>query len=133
VTMPGWLRVALAVVAGIVVWFAVATAGNVALRLLVDGYTDMEPAMTFTLGMMFGRLLVGAISSVAAGAAAAWIARRVRPTALALGVVLVVLFIPGHVRLWDTFPGWYHAVFLLSLVPLVWVGARLAARRPLPG
>ena len=132
-TMPGWLRVALAVVAGIVVWFAVATAGNVALRLLVDGYTDMEPAMTFTLGMMFGRLLVGAISSVAAGAAAAWIARRVRPTALALGVVLVVLFIPGHVRLWDTFPGWYHAAFLLSLVPLVWVGARLAARRPLPG
>jgi len=131
--MPGWLRVALAVVAGIVVWFAVATAGNVALRLLVDGYTDMEPAMTFTLGMMFGRLLVGAISSVAAGAAAAWIARRVRPTALALGVVLVVLFIPGHVRLWDTFPGWYHAAFLLSLVPLVWVGARLAARRPLPG
>ena len=131
--MPGWLRVALAVVAGIVVWFAVATAGNVALRLLVDGYTDMEPAMTFTLGMMFGRLLVGAISSVAAGAAGAWIARRVRPTALALGVVLVVLFIPGHVRLWDTFPGWYHAAFLLSLVPLVWVGARLAARRPLPG
>ena len=131
--MPGWLRVALAVVAGIVVWFAVATAGNVALRLLVDGYTDMEPAMTFTLGMMFGRLLVGAISSVAAGAAGAWIARRVRPTALALGVVLVVLFIPGHVRLWDTFPGWYHAAFLLSLVPLVWVGARLVARRPLLG
>ena len=132
-TMPGWLRVALAVVAGIVVWFAVATAGNVALRLLVDGYTDMEPAMTFTLGMMFGRLLVGAISSVAAGAAGAWIARRVRPTALALGVVLVVLFIPGHVRLWDTFPGWYHAAFLLSLVPLVWVGARLVARPPLLG
>jgi len=133
VTMPGWLRIALAVIAGIVVWFAVATAANVALRVLVDGYADAEPALTFTLGMMIGRLVVGAIASVAAGASGAWVARRIHPTALALGVALVVLFVPGHVRLWDTFPGWYHAVFLLSLVPLVWVGARLVARPPLLG
>lgn len=72
--MRGWLRVTLAVVAGIVDWFAVATAANDALR--------------------------------------------------ALGVVLLVLFIPVHVRLWDTFRAWYHAVFLLSLVPLAWIGAR---------
>ncbi|MFI4925427.1 MAG: hypothetical protein ACHQJ7_09840 [Vicinamibacteria bacterium] len=130
-TMPGWLRVTLAVVAGIVVWFAVATAANVALRMIVEGYADAEPAMRFTLGMMIARLVAGAIASVAAGAAGAWVARRVHPTALALGVVLVVLFIPVHVRLWDTFPAWYHAVFLLSLVPLAWIGARLGARRPL--
>jgi hypothetical protein len=131
--MPGWLRVTLAVVAGVVVWFCVATAANVALRVLIDGYADAEPTMRFTLGMMIGRLVVGAFASIAAGATGAWVARRVRKTALALGVVLVVLFIPVHVRLWDAFPAWYHAVFLLSLVPLVWVGARLVARRPLPG
>ena len=131
--MPGWLRIALAVVAGIVVWFALATAANVALRLLVDGYAAAEPAMRFTLGMLIARLVVGAIATVAAGAAAAWIAGRVQPTALALGVALVMLFVAGHIRLWDAFPVWYHAVFLLSLVPLAWVGARLGARRPMQG
>ena len=131
--MPGWLRVTLAVVAGIVVWFCVATAANFLLRVLVDGYADAEQAMRFTLGMMIGRLVVGAIASIAAGAAAAWVARRVRTAALALGVVLVVLFVPVHVRLWETFPAWYHAVFLLSLAPLAWLGARLEARRPAQG
>ena len=128
--MPGWLRIALAVVAGIFVWFALATAANVALRLLVDGYAAAEPGMQFTLGMLVARLVVGALSTVAAGAAATWVARRVHPTALALGVVLVAMFVAGHVRLWDAFPAWYHAAFLLSLVPLAWVGAQLAAWRP---
>jgi hypothetical protein len=127
--MPGWLRLALAVVGGIVVWFAVATACNVALRRLVDGYVDAELALRFTSGMMVARLAIGAIATVAAGAAAAWIARRVRPTALLLGIVLVAMFVPGHVRLWEAFPLLYHAVFLLSLVPLAWLGARLVARR----
>jgi hypothetical protein len=127
--VPGWLRLALAVVGGVVVWFAVATACNSALRTLVDGYVDAELALRFTPGMMVARLLIGAIATIASGAAAAWIARRVRPTALLLGLVLVAMFVPGHVRLWEAFPPLYHAAFLLSLVPLAWLGARLVARR----
>jgi hypothetical protein len=38
------------------------------------------------------------------------------------GVVLLLFFIPDHVNLWDKFPLWYHLWFLLSLVPLTYVG-----------
>ena len=47
--------------------------------------------------------------------------------ALFAGIVLVVLFIPIHTKLWDKFPIWYHAFFLLSLVPLSTLGGRLIA------
>ena len=41
--------------------------------------------------------------------------------------LLVVLFIPVHVWLWDEFPLWYHATFLVSLLPLTAAG-RVAVR-----
>jgi hypothetical protein len=38
------------------------------------------------------------------------------------GVLLLIGFIPVHVMLWDKFPVWYHLAFLLSLVPLTYLG-----------
>jgi uncharacterized protein (DUF983 family) len=32
------------------------------------------------------------------------------------------VFIPQHIALWHTFPIWYHLTFLLSLVPLTYLG-----------
>jgi hypothetical protein len=37
-------------------------------------------------------------------------------------------FIPEHVMLWEKFPVWYHLAFLLSLVPLTYVGGRFGSR-----
>jgi hypothetical protein len=49
------------------------------------------------------------------------------------GILMLVLFIPQHMMLWEKFPVWYHLTFLLSLVPLTWVGAHFAGwRRPIP-
>jgi hypothetical protein len=45
-----------------------------------------------------------------------------------LGVALVAVFIPVHVGLWEKFPLWYHATFLVSLLPLTLLGASLFAR-----
>ena len=45
-----------------------------------------------------------------------------------VGLVLLALFVPVHVQLWDRFPVWYHLTFLVSLAPLVVIGA--AALRP---
>jgi len=44
------------------------------------------------------------------------------------GALLLLLFIPQHVMLWDKFPVWYHMTFLLSLVPLTYAGGRVASR-----
>ena len=38
---------------------------------------------------------------------------------------LVLFFVPVRYSLWAQFPLWYHAAFLLSLSPLVWLGAKV--------
>ena len=39
----------------------------------------------------------------------------------------MALFIPAHIQLWHKFPIWYHLTFLLTLAPLVALGAWLVA------
>jgi hypothetical protein len=127
--MPNWLRVALAVAAAFVVWFAVATAGNVAIRWLLPGYAEVEQGMNFSLGMLSARLVLGAIASFAAGAACVAIGRSARPAVYLFALLLLALFVPVHVGLWTKFPVWYHLVFLGSLIPLVVLGAKLLRAR----
>lgn len=121
-----------AIVAGLVVWFLIATIGNLALRIAWVSYAEVEKAMTFTLSMMLARLLLGALSSLCAGLTVAWIAKRNGRIAKALAGILVVLFIPVHFALWDRFPLWYHLVFLGSLVLVTPLGAMLYPRRANP-
>lgn len=118
-------RAILAFLGGLVSWVLVASVLNRGLRLALEGYAAAEPKMTFTLGMMAARLTIGAMTSVIAGAMAGWIAPLSSRVAWILGVLLLVVFIPGHVRLWTTFPLWYHMTFLVTLVPLVVLGSWL--------
>jgi len=85
--------------------------------------------MSFTLGMQVARLLIGALTSLIAGAVAGWIAPASPKVPLLLGVVLLIAFVPVHVQLWSLFPLWYHLVFLGTLVPLVLLGSRLSRLR----
>lgn len=124
-------RSILAFVAGLVTWVVVATLLDRGLRLLLPDYAAVEPSFRFTLGMMAGRLLLAAAASVAAGAVTAWLAPAHPRTPWVLGLVLLAVFIPSHIRLWHVLPLWYHLTFLVTLVPLVLLGAGL--RRQLPG
>lgn len=121
------IRSVVAIVVGAVVWFVVATLGNFLERLAIPGYAAAEPAMAFTLAMLIGRLATGLTSSLAAGAATAGLGTTIAVRVLA--VVMVVFFVPVHYTLWDRFPLWYHAFFLLSLAPTIWAGSRLVATR----
>jgi hypothetical protein len=123
--MPGWVRGTLVVAAGLVVWFAVATLGNLAIRWLLPGYAEVERAMNFSLDMLWARLVLGALASLAAGAACGAIGRNGRAALYVFAVLLFALFVPVHVELWTKFPMWYHIVFLGSLIPLVVLGARV--------
>ena len=130
------------IAAGLVAWIVVVTIGNVALRGAIPGYGEAEAALraappadatatlaTFTLAMLVARLLLGAASSVAAGATTAWIARGNARASWILGILLVALFVPVHVWMWARFPLWYHAACLVSLLPCTLLGAALAMRR----
>jgi len=122
------LKVAGAVIAALVTWFFVATVVNLALRALWPHYHEAEIAFNFTLAMKFARLVLGAISTLVAGFVAAWIDKGRMRAAMLTGMVLLGLFIPGHYRIWDKFPVWYHLTFLVSLLPLTLLGAALNHR-----
>jgi len=125
-------RSILAFVAAFVTWLLVATVLNRALRIGLEGYAAAEPRMSFTLTMMVARLVIAAIASLAAGAVAGRIARAGSYTAWVFAAVLLALFIPEHIKLWQHFPVWYHLTFLVTLVPLVVVGSWLWQGRPPP-
>ena len=116
------------VAGGLVVWMLVATLGNLALRFGWPGYADVEKEMTFTLAMLVGRLVLGAVSSLCAGATVAWITKRDARVVAIFAAVLFALFVPVPYNLWGKFPVWYHIVFLASLVVMPLLGAALYRR-----
>jgi hypothetical protein len=117
-----------AVIAALVTWIVLATVLNLALRASWPHYHEAETAFNFTFGMKLARLVLGAICSLGAGFVAAWISNGRMRTATLTGIVLLVLFIPGHYRIWSKFPVWYHLTFLVSLLPLTLLGAALLRR-----
>jgi len=132
-----WRNV-LGVVAGIVVWTVLVTAGGLAMREFWPAYAAADtPAMAFDLSMKIARLTLSTVALIAASLAASRVARSSQYVAIALGVVLLLAFIPIHYNLWSKFPVWYHLFFLTSLVVLppltIRVGTRPLASTPSPG
>jgi hypothetical protein len=119
------LKTVAAVIAALVTWFLVATVLNLALRAWWPHYHVAETAFNFTIAMKLARLVLGAISTLSAGFVAAWIGKSRMGSATLTGIALLCLFIPGHYRIWDKFPVWYHLTFLVSLLPLTLLGATL--------
>jgi hypothetical protein len=121
----------LGVVAGLAAWATITSIAGVIMRGAWPEYASVADAMTFTLPMLFARLAIGAFATLIAGLVTAVIARRPLPATLVPGALLLVVFIPVHVGLWDKFPVWYHLTFLASLVPLTYMGGKIADGSPL--
>src|SRR5262249_58939579 len=90
-------------------------------------YARVADAMTFSLPMMFARLAIGASATLGAGWVAAVVARRAMLASVTAGLLLVLVFVPQHLMLWTRFPIWYHLTFLVSLVPLAYLGGQMSA------
>jgi hypothetical protein len=117
------------VIAALAVWMIVVTVVGGVMRASWPAYAQVAEAMTFTLPMMLARLAIGAAATLAAG----YVTAVITPSVIARlmpGVILLIAFIPIHIGLWEKFPIWYHLTFLLSLVPLTWVGAMAAVTGP---
>ena len=121
-------RSILGVVAGLFAWAVVVTLAGIIMRVAWPAYARVADAMTFTLAMMTARLTIGAVATVAAGWVAAVVGGRSRLVRLAPGLLLLGVFIPQHIMLWEKFPIWYHLTFLLSLVPLTYLGGTRISR-----
>ena len=113
------------VVTGLTVWLAVGVVAGLVMRETWPAYASVAEAMTFTWPMMIARLSIGAFATVAMGFVSACITQSAIAR-LIPGIILLIAFIPQHAMLWDKFPLWYHLTFLLSLVPLTYVGNSIA-------
>lgn len=115
----------LAVVAGLAVWWLCLILAGLIMRATWPAYVAVADAMTFTLPMMLARLAVAAVATIVAG----WVTAAIAPQSLLVslmpGLILVAMFIPQHIALWTKFPVWYHLTFLLSLIPLTYLGGTL--------
>jgi len=119
-------RAIVGVVAGLIAWIVIATIGNLGLRMAWPGYSEVEAAMRFNDAMMVARLFLGALSSLGAGFVVARITHRNGRAVWVLAALLFIVFLPTHYRLWEQFPVWYHAVFLVSLVVVTRLGGMFA-------
>ncbi len=117
-----------ALVAGALVWEAIVILSTLAGRLVWPEYSAVEELRVFTLDMLFSRLMVGAIATVAFGAVVAWVVRDDKRT---FGVVLALWLaysVVDHYFVWDQFPAWYHLLYLAYIVPLAALGRKLVGR-----
>src|SRR5262252_2061750 len=103
------------------------------MRLAWPTYARVAAAMTFTLAMLFARLGISVLATLTMGMVTAAIATHSIWVRLMPGILLLVAFIPQHISLWDTFPVWYHLTFLLTLVPLTYLGGMFAPRAGVRG
>ena len=118
-------KAVLAVIAGLAVWVAIVIVAAMIMRSSWPAYASVAEAMTFSLPMLLARLSIGAVATLAAGWVTTAITSRSLLVTLLPGVLLLVAFIPQHIALWNAFPVWYHFTFLVSLVPLTYLGGRI--------
>jgi hypothetical protein len=121
-------RAVIACIVGLLAWCVVVSLIDRLLRLSIAGYAAAEPKLAFTLGMMWARQIMAAVSSLIAGVVVGAIAPASKIARWAVGLVLLAVFIPVHVGLWHAFPVWYHLTFLVPLAPLIAIGAWLKIR-----
>ena len=113
-----------ALIVALIVWFVVATAVHRLMCVLWPAYALATPLLNFTLPMKIARLSLGALCTLLAAATARRLSAA-RWLPIVLGCVLLALFLPGHYRIWNRFPVWYHLTFLCSLIPFALLGSRL--------
>lgn len=133
-----WIRLVASLVLGCATVVAIAQVAFPLLGALWPAHAEAAPTKAYTLPMPFARLAIAAGLTVAAAAVATFVARDGGRAAWVLGGLFVLLSLPSHLHhVWDDYPAWYHAVYLLSLVPLVgysgrivsdWIGTRAVVR-----
>lgn len=127
--MSSTLRLLTGVLVGFAGWLALGAVGFFLLRTSWSAYALAEPDKAYTLAMLLSRLIVGVVSSVAAGCIATTVAKGDARAAWWLGGLLLLVSAPVHlVDVWADYPAWYHFAYLVPLMPITGFGGSLASK-----
>jgi len=130
VTPTTVLRCVAGLALGWVTSWAILAGGFSLLRGVWPDYALAEPEKSYTLAMLFVRLVIFSAMIAATAGVAALVAGDRRVAWLAGGLILATS-IPPHLYpgyVWDDYPAWYHAVYLLSILPIAAYSGRWARR-----
>lgn len=113
------LRFVVGVGAGCLTAVTIALVATFVARILWPEYAAAEPEKSYTLLMLFTRLIVGALSTAGAACVATTITTGNRTVAWWLGGLFLAISLPDHLYyVWNDYPAWYHLVYLVYLVPV---------------
>ena len=125
------VRTVLGVVAGVITWLVVVTMIDRTIRHFWPDYAAVFTAMTFTLPMMLARLAESTIALIVASVVTVRIAPASRIAPWAFAILMFAPFAWYHLTMiWDKFPIWYHAYFLLSLIAVPMLTASAMRTKP---
>lgn len=121
------IRSIVAVIAGSVVWMVTALGMDAVLMTLFPTWFEANGKVE-SVSLLLFMLSYSLSFSVLGGFVTAYIARRKElQHALALGVLQFVMGIMATIKFYDTAPLWFHATFLILLVPANVFGGQLRA------
>jgi len=122
------VRFGIAVVSAVLAYMGIGAIGLFMLLATWPGYAEASPGRTYTLPMLLARLGVALLSALAAGVAAGRISGL--RAAWVAGVVLVAAAGWIHLaQVWADYPLWYHAAYVLPILPMMAAAAWASARR----
>ena len=121
------LRVILGVIAGFVVWTLVRLAGNDIFIALAPSFAPSRDFSVIPTSFLIFLFVLSCFCSIAAGLSAVFISREKFLTVSLLAGLLLLVGIAFQAIAWNLLPLWYHALFLISLVPMTFLGAKLKA------
>ena len=121
-----------AALAGYAVWTVLWLGGNAV--LFVDGAQVVEAGELYAEAGPLGMLIVlSAVCSLVGGALAARLAGgRFSVATWVLALALLGTGVPVQLGFWELLPLWYHLGFLVLLVPMTLIGARMGHRTGAP-
>ena len=122
------IRAAIAVIIGYSLWTVIWIGANAAFFAGAAQAASRNEPIT-QVPVLLGMLATSLICSLAGGA----ICGRIKPStpaAAVLGTLLLLTGIAVQSGLWNLMPLWYHAAFLVALIPVTIGAAKLAGRSP---
>ncbi len=115
-----------AIVAGLATFTVVEVIASQIARTMWPAYALAFPTRAYTLDMLLARQAAGMLCAISAGAVAAQVSKGNKRSVLLTGLLMLLIAVVWHIRIWDQYPVWYHLLLFAYLVPLVVLGGRIA-------
>ena len=117
-----------AIFVGLTAFAAFALVAGELTKALWPDYAMVQPTRSYTLPMLVARIVAGCVATLIAGWLAARVVHQEPQAGVFAGLGLLVLSLVWHVFVWYHYPVWYHLVWLISIMPMAVLGAKLCKR-----